>query len=673
MMKKYTFMKFERGGAGSMILPLAGFVRLKKNVMKNILTISFSLCFFCCLSLHSQAQTLNSMALNENSSLASITPPVLVADSTQNDINHAIEIGYKKDSAWTVNISEIWINGRAVHFSFYDITEDSIVLHPDVFSAGGTNNILVKATGYKDATLAQELGEGGVWDNKITGVFPADNSFNIGSDTVLILNFEKSVTIEEGSIKIFKIEYITDDGLYELISSTSESVAGSGTNQLIITSSKGFSPGSYYIMIDDNLFGQNFKGFNRTFDWTFTTSFRMDELIPGESLGHDVRLTISLPGSFNEDVTKKYPGIFILDAPWFTGMHTDLHNLYKRELIPLDPVVITIGPKYSSDINEIRELDYTRNYSEFYDYLKNYLVPYATELYRIDPSSRIMEGASYAGFMTLYSFFQSCLRQDTTFYSFAPSSPVMAGYYSMMDQLSASKDSLGKNLIYFVAEFDLDVCLPVHPLLNTWVEENDFSYFNYYDEIDKGKIHTTTSVNAFVISTEIILNLPKPYFTFAKYNFSEDDANSYPITRRWPKDGTLSGDGVSDTCFIPSLAGRGIHTITYTYTDDNNQTFFREREVTVGNVGIEELTIPNLHIHPNPAKEFVTMTFNLEKQGFVRISIYNILGKEDLVLLNETRMAGDQEVQLDISGLTPGVYFVKLASDHIETCKLIVR
>ncbi len=641
--------------------------------MKKLVMLFLVLSFFLCMKATASAQSMIKVPLSESNANALLNPPKLIADSTRNDINHAIGISFLKDSTWAANINEVWINGREVHFSFYRVFKDSIVLQADVFSNPGANEILVRAVGYKDAKLSQELDEGGVWNNRIISLSPADNSFWVENGTSLVLTFENNVTINEGFIKIFKIEYQVDDGLYELLSSSSDNVTGNGTTQITITSSKGINSGSYYIMIDDNLFGENFKGYNNTYDWTFTTSYMLDELIPGESLGHDVRLTISLPDTYAEDEDKSLVGIFLLDAPWNKAMHTHMHALYDSVLIPVDPVLITIGPPYEKDLWDIRVLDYTRNYDKFYDYLASDLVPFVSENYKLNPYERIMAGGSYAGFMTLYSFFQSCIRQDTTFYSFIPTSPVMAGYYSMMDQLSESADSLGKNLVHFMGELDLDVCLPVYPLLKSWVKDNSFTHFNFYDELFLGRDHSNTGFDAVKIAAEILLNLPKPYFAFKKYSFKDNDTTSYIMIRRWPKNGVLSGNGVSDTCFIPSLAGAGVHTITYTFTDENEQTYSREREVTISAVaGFEEHRTSSFCLYPNPADQIANIHFELEETIAVRLSILNLLGQEERILLNETRQAGEQEMQFDVSGLKAGVYFVRLASDHIETCKLIV-
>jgi hypothetical protein len=57
----------------------------------------------------------------------------------------------------------------------------------------------------------------------------------------------------------------------------------------------------------------------------------------------------------------------------------------------------------------------------------------------------------------------------------------------------------------------------------------------------------------------------------------------------------------------------------------------------------------------------------------IYISLINLLGQEERILLNETREAGEHTLQFDVSGLNSGVYFVKLTSDKIKTCKIIIE
>jgi hypothetical protein len=57
----------------------------------------------------------------------------------------------------------------------------------------------------------------------------------------------------------------------------------------------------------------------------------------------------------------------------------------------------------------------------------------------------------------------------------------------------------------------------------------------------------------------------------------------------------------------------------------------------------------------------------------VRLSVFDILGREVSVLVNERRDAGVHEVKFDGSKIASGVYFYRLrAGDFEQTRKLVV-
>jgi len=57
----------------------------------------------------------------------------------------------------------------------------------------------------------------------------------------------------------------------------------------------------------------------------------------------------------------------------------------------------------------------------------------------------------------------------------------------------------------------------------------------------------------------------------------------------------------------------------------------------------------------------------------VRLSVYDLLGREVSVLVNERKGAGVHEVKFEGSNLASGVYFYRLqAQDFVQTKKLII-
>jgi photosystem II stability/assembly factor-like uncharacterized protein len=77
--------------------------------------------------------------------------------------------------------------------------------------------------------------------------------------------------------------------------------------------------------------------------------------------------------------------------------------------------------------------------------------------------------------------------------------------------------------------------------------------------------------------------------------------------------------------------------------------------------------------YPNPFNPSTTITFELPKASPVTLSVYDLLGREVTVLVNERRNAGVHEVKFDASGLASGVYFYRMqAGSYVDTKKLLL-
>lgn len=64
--------------------------------------------------------------------------------------------------------------------------------------------------------------------------------------------------------------------------------------------------------------------------------------------------------------------------------------------------------------------------------------------------------------------------------------------------------------------------------------------------------------------------------------------------------------------------------------------------------------------YPNPFNPTTKIDFSLEKQQQVRLSVYNVLGQEVKVLVNDVRPGGLNTVTFDASSLSSGLYFYRL-------------
>jgi len=77
--------------------------------------------------------------------------------------------------------------------------------------------------------------------------------------------------------------------------------------------------------------------------------------------------------------------------------------------------------------------------------------------------------------------------------------------------------------------------------------------------------------------------------------------------------------------------------------------------------------------YPNPFNPGTTINFELPRSSVVRLSVFDMLGREVSVLVNERKDAGLHEVRFDGSGLASGVYLYRLqAGTYIQTRKLLL-
>jgi glucuronoarabinoxylan endo-1,4-beta-xylanase len=80
-----------------------------------------------------------------------------------------------------------------------------------------------------------------------------------------------------------------------------------------------------------------------------------------------------------------------------------------------------------------------------------------------------------------------------------------------------------------------------------------------------------------------------------------------------------------------------------------------------------------LQNYPNPFNPTTVVSYQLPVAGNVKLSVYDLLGREVAVLANERKMPGTYEVTFDGSNLASGVYLYRLQSGSlVQTRKLLL-
>jgi hypothetical protein len=124
----------------------------------------------------------------------------------------------------------------------------------------------------------------------------------------------------------------------------------------------------------------------------------------------------------------------------------------------------------------------------------------------------------------------------------------------------------------------------------------------------------------------------------------------------------------------------------YNFTDKNvslaGKYFYRLKQIdTDGSFDYSEvveveLTAPSKfgisQNYPNPFNPVTTIKYTLPKTGYVTLKVYNTLGEEVAVLVNEIKEAGIYNVGFDASKLSGGVYFYRIVAGKISQVKKMI-
>jgi len=106
--------------------------------------------------------------------------------------------------------------------------------------------------------------------------------------------------------------------------------------------------------------------------------------------------------------------------------------------------------------------------------------------------------------------------------------------------------------------------------------------------------------------------------------------------------------------------------------DPNNDIVLKTATLTVG-INNESSATPTKFAvyqnYPNPFNPTTGIKFDVPKNTFVTLKVYDVLGKEVATLIKEEREAGSYNVDWNASFYPSGVYFYKLESKGFSETK----
>ncbi|NOZ62844.1 MAG: DUF4961 domain-containing protein [Calditrichaeota bacterium] len=115
------------------------------------------------------------------------------------------------------------------------------------------------------------------------------------------------------------------------------------------------------------------------------------------------------------------------------------------------------------------------------------------------------------------------------------------------------------------------------------------------------------------------------------------------------------------------------------FTDPKYYSVSLENPITVsGGTGVAaERALPRRYElaqnFPNPFNPTTTISFEIPATNQVKLSVYDLLGKEVATLVNGKVSAGNHQIVFDASNLQSGIYYYRLESgDFVATKKLLL-
>lgn len=99
-------------------------------------------------------------------------------------------------------------------------------------------------------------------------------------------------------------------------------------------------------------------------------------------------------------------------------------------------------------------------------------------------------------------------------------------------------------------------------------------------------------------------------------------------------------------------------------------TLKEKQEVDGSKDTIEEFSLQN---YPNPFNPVTVISYSISEKSFVTLTVYDLLGREVTILVNENKGSGSYSVRFDASSLSSGVYIYRLeTSQKVLTKRMTV-
>jgi acetyl esterase/lipase len=177
---------------------------------------------------------------------------------------------------------------------------------------------------------------------------------------------------------------------------------------------------------------------------------------------------------------------------------------------------------------------------------------------------------------------------------------------------------------------------------------------------------------------DFLFSIHKPTATFTNTINNGHVAFTNTCTKsiRWLWD---FGDGETSTVQNPvhDYKRSGNYTVTLTAFSEIASTNEKKETIAINVTGIETTELPFktklYNNYPNPFNPETIITWETAEYGHIQIKLYDILGKEVAILVDEVKEPGKYETKFSGEDYSAGIYFCKMISGkYLKAIKLVL-
>jgi hypothetical protein len=211
-----------------------------------------------------------------------------------------------------------------------------------------------------------------------------------------------------------------------------------------------------------------------------------------------------------------------------------------------------------------------------------------------------------------------------------------------------------------------------------WAKVRGLSGFSLYTltDVSNPLPIQITAFNSKVNNRDVLLN----WVTISEYNnLGFEVQKQYSVSgsqySEWEKIGFVKGSGTTNSQSTYSYADAKLKTGNYKYRlkqlnyNGNFKYFSLDGEIFIDVPKVFSMS----QNYPNPFNPVTKIDFDIPKDGFVSLKIYDVLGREIKSIVNEFRKAGYYTEEFNATNFASGVYFYRIQTgDFVAIKKMLM-